>query len=562
MSLRDRAVNAALRVAENNPATGLEVRAVERAAAVAASAAAASAASAAARAPPPVYSAPAQYPATQSPQRSSSGGGVNFGEWFVVGLILFFHILDWSMGYVSAWNLVYSLYVILAFIMALIATFRANIAFIGFFKYLARYLFICALGALIPRVIKFGITYMPQTLSDMAFFLLLLFPVILMIYTFDPTLGASHGLKKFMIIWLTIWMLIFTVIGLFSVTLPTGTFDSVDTELSAKNSVNFIMDGFTNVFDNLKFTWGTSINVSKWDPFYYTGSVEQNKDRPLGVALEDTQATDPYFVPGSAPTLWSYVTAETFLTDSIKVEPFCIIDRKRPGTTYPEGVVEPQVLEVFRGHSEQFECRFPGVFEKGSYPVEVSASFDFSTWGDITYEFVLEDKVRDYARLEKNVNSELKIPVEPTAVFTNGPIMIGMGGSRLPVLVTSEPPYLKNAYLGFTLQSRWPSGALNEVYTLELKVPRGFILSDCDRRDGKVIGPSEDPNVPEYDRYIFENVAGPAVPFTSVRCKLGLESPAVLEDLYLGADKALRTFIASTDYRYTITDKSSFEVKE
>jgi hypothetical protein len=140
-----------------------------------------------------------------------------------------------------------------------------------------------------------------------------------------------------------------------------------------------------------------------------------------------------------------------------------------------------------------------------------------------------------------------------------------MGGSRMPLRVDTTRPYLQNSYIGFTLQSRWPTGEIKRVKELIVLVPNGFSLTECDRRDvpgSEVIGPEPDREVPSYDRYTFKNTAAADVPYHSVRCKLQLDNPDKLPEIFQGSDKSIRTFIAMAKYDYTVSARTQFTVKE
>jgi len=191
--------------------------------------------------------------------------------------------------------------------------------------------------------------------------------------------------------------------------------------------------------------------------------------------------------------------------------------------------------------------------------VDVQASFPFETWADITYDFISEEKSRTLARLGVDVYNELDITKEPHSIYTNGPVILGMGGSRMPVIVLQEPPYLKNAVLGFTLQSKWPRGTLNHVDALELLIPNSFELLECDREMGIASGPFPDENVATYNKYVFMNVLSDESLYTSIRCTMGLTSPDALADL-VANDKVTRTFIARANYTYTLSEETKIRV--
>lgn len=365
-----------------------------------------------------------------------------------------------------------------------------------------------------------------------------------------PEKSGFSSFKKFYIGFWILLLAFFLIINLpnFSAKGIGGDATGVD------DFTNQVSDIFTGGWDKITDTYHNTqqrLNGSL-DPTYYSGQVEQNSQKRLGVRFEDVRTVDPIFFETDEPLIYGYVTADSFLRESIWVVPSCRITRKGD---YPTAVVDPVQSEVFVGQSGAFECKFPPMV-KGSYPVEVGATFDFDTWADMTYTFVLEDRVRTYAFSNKNVNTELKIPNDPVAIYTDGPVRIGMGGSKMPVLITKEAPYLKNAYLGITIESQW-KGELNDVESVELKIPNAFTLTDCNRGDPIV---TSDPEVPNYDNYLFTNIMQKGVAYTTLRCKLGLQDPTYFTELG-NVDEAERTFIATTKYKYTIKENLNLMVK-
>lgn len=478
---------------------------------------------------------------------------------------------DWTNGFVTDWNFLYPIYLLLALFFTAY-TWRRNSGHnpFLFFRHLLKYLFVVALfGILLPHGLKwmFETFFFNDLISDLSYFLLLLFPPLYFFMIYDPEFGFGERARKIISFYCAIWLLIAVLLALGSVSIPApADYTRADTWGGAKDTFERLTQGLGTFGDKIKLGINSTRYLEKLDPYYYTGTVEANKDEPLGVRLEDVGPQDPYFFTDSEPAVIGYVSAESFLNDVIFVTPTCRVTKRG---NYPEGYSDPVQLEVFRGHDEFFACKFPEGFEPGRYPVEVGATFDFETWADITYDFVHEEKARDFARLSRDIHRELGISQIPEAVYTNGPVMVGMreSGARLPILVIDEEPYLKNAYLGFTIQSQWPRGAINDVYNLTLSVPRGFELLECDRRQGEVIGPIPDKNVIDaegqtlYEKYIFRNIVDATLPYTSVRCKMAINDPQVVSDL-LNNEKITRTFIATAHYSFTVTETTEFEVEK
>lgn len=362
----------------------------------------------------------------------------------------------------------------------------------------------------------------------------------------SKTEGFQTFKKWYMFLWVLIAMVL--VISSFSLNLTAELMNS-----EAQGSISSFWESLTVAFGDT-FEKITGLADTTWKRFngsldvtYYTGAVESNSNANLGVKFAQVRATDPFFSTTTQPTINGYIDARSFLSEYVWVEPSCSVYKGDIGT------VDPIQMKVYPGLSSQFLCRLP-VLKKGAHTVEMAASFDFSTWADLTYTFVNEQTVIDYSKAGTDIRHALGIKPEPLAVYTNGPVHIGMGGSMMPLVVT--PTGLSNARLGMTIESKW-KGEINNINSIKLKVPKAFTLSDCDKGDPVI---EKDPQLPEYDTYVFENIFQKGLAYTTITCKLDLEDPNHFNDLL--TDKFVeRTFIATVDYRYTISEKTQIQVQ-
>lgn len=482
--------------------------------------------------------------------------GANGGVGFVVALIAFaIHFYHWrAFDFAPVWSFTVPAYAILAIIIAGVTMVVSGQNFIMFFHHLLRG-FIAAAAILgILWLLWFAKTSLSNPdIQDLIGFALLLFPPGVYWIIFSPQFTTPAWVQTVAAIIIAVILVAFVLANIGDITLPTDNFQGTDAKQGFMNTVNRLWDGVVSFRDNAYQAYNKT--SQRLDPNYYTGQVEQNEQRPLGVRLEEFEPIDPVFFPFAPVSVVGYISAETFLDDSIYVQTSCYINRRVKAETHNEDV------EVYYGADELFECEFPQGFDTGSYTVEVHASFPFETWADITYDFISEEKSRTFARLGVDVYQELDIKRgEPGAIYTNGPIILGMGGSRMPIIVTQEHPYLKNAVLGFTLQSKWPKGTINHVDSLELIIPQSFELLSCDRLpDISAAGPFPDENVPSYHKYVFENIKANESLYTSIRCKMALTSPDALVDL-VANDKVTRTFIARASYTYTLVEETKIRV--
>ena len=238
--------------------------------------------------------------------------------------------------------------------------------------------------------------------------------------------------------------------------------------------------------------------------------------------------------------------------------PSCIIEKEGVGSS----AVDPVEMELIWGTAGQFECRFPPIPKPGSYNIKGYATFPFQTWAYIEYTFVSDERARNIARKGLDIHRELEIPEEPRAVYTGGPVMLGMGGTSQPIRVKTEGDELlpPGTRIGITLDSAWRKGRLGKVSSLEIKTPRQYQLVDCDREPRVEFG-EVDPNDPTYLTWTFVNPRIDAVQqFASVTCKLSLKDTEEASRI-AASDKAVRTFVAVAKYNYRVEDKVSVQVR-
>lgn len=314
-------------------------------------------------------------------------------------------------------------------------------------------------------------------------------------------------------------------------------------------------------------TWGGFFNLynSTLNPqAYYQGRVEQNARGDLGIEITELRPLDPEFANDAEVIVYGTVYAKSFIEDreSVQIIPTCLIERD----VAPEAAVNPIVLDVVFGTAGIFDCTFPPM-PRGSYQVIAKATFPFQTWGYITYTFVDDERVRNLARQGLDVREELDILPEAEAIFTSGPVKIGMGGTPQPIRVDPEnPPHYvpDGTRLGITLDQSWGGGILQRVDRIELKVPEPFEIHDCDRckNNPDACSSEPDPIEPAYTNYVFRNIEfGPFMTFMGVTCELGITGSDAARRLVSEADKVQRSFVGTAYYEYTVDKTAMVRVR-
>jgi hypothetical protein len=358
--------------------------------------------------------------------------------------------------------------------------------------------------------------------------------------------------KLILLFFLVLYLLVFVT----SVPLPEIRGGEVNVGEDAKLFLESTMDRAEKLLDRTE-----NIKNQITDPGqYYKGQVERSKEeKELGVAIERLRPQDPEVSNESDIIVHGNVRAKSFTGESVFVWPSCLIDKKGA----PEGSVDPAELEVLYGLSQSFECTFPPM-PTGSYTVKSSVTFPFQTSSYITYHLVDEERARNIARTGGEVTRELGISPEPGSIYSQGPVILTMGGSSNPILIRREgtPILPPGTTLGITIDPGW-QGSLQRVKTIEIKVPEPFALGKCGDRN-VTRGPESDPAVAGYQVYTFDNPDfGPIDSFQSITCQLLIPegNRKAAAELVAEGDAVPRSFVAVVDYQFSVEESTQVRVR-
>jgi hypothetical protein len=319
-------------------------------------------------------------------------------------------------------------------------------------------------------------------------------------------------------------------------------------------------DGYRTFVFDLNRTVSQTLNPGA----YYTGQVDQSTKKPLGIHITNLRAQDKTITNESPMILYGVVKANSFIGESVWIEPACRFDSKDTVAAF----VDPIPMEVIFGSSGAFECTFEPnpQWKRDTYPVVASATFPFETWSYIKYTFVDEERLRAYARQGVDAKQRLGIMETPLAIYSAGPVSVGMGGSTQPIAIAPNDENIvqRGTRIGITVESAWQKGKLRAIDEWQLKLPRPFALDTdgCDRNVSA--GPLDDPEDPEYQYYVFKNPTDTPNPtYTSITCPLIIEPQDrdAAQRLVSSGDKVERSFIAVVKYRYTVEEKTTVVVR-
>ncbi|MBI4453186.1 hypothetical protein HY636_00920 [Candidatus Woesearchaeota archaeon] len=190
---------------------------------------------------------------------------------------------------------------------------------------------------------------------------------------------------------------------------------------------------------NIKLFWQQRIEMATGGD-YYAGRIEQSKGEPLGVTIEEVKAAGYEFEPDEQINVFGIIKART-LDDGIIIRPGCYLGYKTEyNQKFVEGDIGPEKeYTIFDMGEQDVDCRFPPAIEepeiiKQSNQVVLTASFNFETMAYLKTYFMYQDRLRSLTRMGIDPLDEFGIKDKnPTAVFTNGPVMLGIGTKKPPL---------------------------------------------------------------------------------------------------------------------------------
>ena len=421
---------------------------------------------------------------------------------------------------------------------------------------------------------------MPIILSTLAFFI----PYLGNIIPFFAVSQTFHTIIIFLPVWVIYtgfamqetkfivffrWVLIFFWLVLF---LP-SIFINISTDFhirdieSTVNVQQTIVDAVRDFGSNFKRFWknvldfptmigtevGHMIKYATGD--YYTGDVDEYEKEPIGVYLEDLEATDSVFFQGENITVWGTLRAKT-LNDEINVNLSCYA---KEGNKKVMGKIIPTKLNIYDEETEDISCVFSDL-NVGNNNVVFNAEFNFETMAYLKLYFINRETLRSFNRDNIDVFNFYGINhINPVAVYTNGPIRIGMGIKKeLPIGVYTDKENTPFS-LGITLQNDW-DGIIKNVTELNIYVHDSMELTRCDHEvENKGHVDEEQANYNVYSLVVPNRRTQNISDYETITCSVNAIDPESL----LGSESIItRYFRVSTKYIYELKKSTLVEVEE
>ncbi|MBI1934934.1 transglycosylase SLT domain-containing protein [Candidatus Woesearchaeota archaeon] len=225
---------------------------------------------------------------------------------------------------------------------------------------------------------------------------------------------------------------------------------------------------------------------------YYSSTVEQNQYESLGVYFSNVRGADPKFYTDQPVTIWGTIKSKTY-KDPVLVSFNCQLEGPQKQTPIdPTSHYPNQEFPVFTFDQIDTECTFDpkitGELPAGANKAKLSADYNFGTDAYIKTYFIDRSRLIASSREDIDILAQYGIQDnDPIAVFTNGPVAIGI--ERVPLVPVGATDYPVKPAIGISLSnrgqitdknenvySRW-EGRINKVTELVLLTPPGVTLA-------------------------------------------------------------------------------------
>ncbi len=227
---------------------------------------------------------------------------------------------------------------------------------------------------------------------------------------------------------------------------------------------------------------------------YYLGQVEKNKKEKLGVYIENVRPASPQYYQDEPVSVWGTLKARTLQPDNtVQVVTECIaqsannvpgLQNRIVGDANPENPTSIQFgYEVANFEHVDLSCEFAaGRLKPGTRKIIFNTTFDFHTDSYLKAYFMDKERLRSLERQKINPLDQYGITdKKPIAVYTNGPVGIGMETTRTEhgsLVPTASGTMFRH---GITIENKW-QGKIQQLKKVVFKVPVGMsvVPDSCD----------------------------------------------------------------------------------
>jgi hypothetical protein len=311
----------------------------------------------------------------------------------------------------------------------------------------------------------------------------------------------------------------------------------------------------------------------------YEEGVEAESQKPLGVFLDNVGVTSQFVAHDGQIDMFARLRAESFKTDEpLNISVTCY-EEGDEDKTQEHGTIKPRSKFVVDEYeSTDIDCILNAVdLGVGPKRIILDTSFSgFKTSAFLKVYFMEQDRIRAYRRQNPdpaaNPLDQFGIADKnPVAVFTGGPLKVGMGVAQQPVALIRPDAEEEGAEfgptLGITLDRNWFEGELLEVSRIKITAPPGLIIRDVDSQ--ACTSSSTDPQTKEHSCVLEGPVLKskffidkPVKTPKTLRVHTGMDDiESGIAAILVDAPMAIRSFKTEVTFTYRIKKQASVTVR-
>ncbi|MEM3154935.1 MAG: hypothetical protein QW165_05245 [Candidatus Woesearchaeota archaeon] len=304
----------------------------------------------------------------------------------------------------------------------------------------------------------------------------------------------------------------------------------------------------------------------------YELGIEENRERPLGVYLADVGVASEQVSLDGTVQVFATLRSLSFKTDKdLEITLDCYEEGKQDMPD-KHGTITPQAKYLLAAEQERpVNCNIDATdLGPGSHTISLEATFEFPTSAFVKTYFMEQGSIRSYKQQHPEEGSnpldEFGITDKsPVAVFTGGPLYIGMGTGAQPIALPETENYGPTLTVTLDRNAGWSDGELLSVQKFMVSAPTGLKITRIAGRPVEQycrVQNGEDTCVldnPEILNHLFPPIEKP------IRLKKNIRVETMIADraaLMANAPMSMRSFKVTVDYTYRIKKSASVIVRE
>lgn len=301
----------------------------------------------------------------------------------------------------------------------------------------------------------------------------------------------------------------------------------------------------------------------------YEQGVEANSEKPLGVHLNDIGVTSQTVSIDDTINVFATLKSQSFKIDKDLIIKLDCYETDKQDQPDKHGKITPKdTFNVVENEEQPVDCNIDAAhLGAGSHSITIEATFGFPTSAYQKGYFMEQTQIREYRRQHPEDGTT---PLDafgiadknPIAVFTGGPLYVGMGIGQQPIPLPETENY--GPTLTITLDRNWPEGELVKVKKITIAAPPGLKITQISGRSVEnycQITNEEDTcmlDKPDILDKIFSPDEKPVRLKKNIRVETSIIDKA---KLMANAPLSIRSFKVTVDYDYRIKKQVSVTVR-